>query len=146
MKTCNKCNTEKPVEEFNKKRNGYQPFCKLCDRAASKARYHKDRESHKLRVRERNLRVIQESKDYVMNLLLKSKCVDCGNSDPRVLEFDHVRGTKEYNVSNLIGAAHPIQRIIDEIAKCEIRCANCHRIVTIERSGSWRSKFESAML
>ena len=58
-----------------------------------------------------------------------SGCVDCGIKDVRVLDFDHVRGHKLAN----IGALRNIARLEAEAAKCEVRCANCHRIRTIER-------------
>lgn len=57
-------------------------------------------------------------------------CVDCGFKDhPAALDFDHVRGVKLLNVS----AAKSIAQADAEIAKCEVRCANCHRIKTWER-------------
>ena len=59
--------------------------------------------------------------------LIEQACVDCGEADPIVLEFDHVRGTKQDNVSTLIGRAFSWKRILEEVAKCEVRCANCHR-------------------
>jgi len=57
-------------------------------------------------------------------------CVDCGESDPIVLDFDHVRDQKVAAVGRLVGSGAKLQRIVDEIAKCEVRCANCHRRVT----------------
>lgn len=60
-------------------------------------------------------------------------CLDCGVSYPsRVMEFDHVRGEKLGNVSVLVAKASE-QRIRDEIAKCDVVCANCHRLRHIER-------------
>jgi hypothetical protein len=52
------------------------------------------------------------------------ECVDCGNEDPDVLEFDHVFGTKMRHVTGLVGGGRPT--LLREIAKCEVRCANCH--------------------
>ena len=57
-------------------------------------------------------------------------CVDCGNTNPIVLEFDHVRGWKRYDVSVMLNGGFAWTRILEEVAKCEIRCANCHRIRT----------------
>ena len=54
-------------------------------------------------------------------------CVDCGEVDPRVLQFDHVIGVKKANVSSL--AYHnkaSKDTLLNEIAKCMVRCANCH--------------------
>ena len=66
----------------------------------------------------------------VLAYLQTHACVDCGVSDPLVLEFDHVRGVKRMDVSRLVAAGYPWPAIEEEIAKCEVRCANCHRRVT----------------
>jgi hypothetical protein len=76
---------------------------------------------------------VYRNRKYVDDYLKNHSCVDCGNSDVRVLEFDHVRGNKETNVSNVIRNGWKLERLISEIEKCEIRCCNCHRIITIER-------------
>ena len=72
-----------------------------------------------------------------MNIMevLRSGCVDCGERDIRVLEFDHVRGKKVANISTLATTGSCWRRIAEEIAKCEIRCANCHRRKTFEQFG-----------
>jgi hypothetical protein len=51
------------------------------------------------------------------------------------MDLDHVRGTKEFKVSEAVQAAYayPIKRVFDEIAKCEVVCANCHRVRTQDR-------------
>jgi hypothetical protein len=76
---------------------------------------------------------IVRNKLYVKNYLENKACIDCGNSDIRVLEFDHVRGVKLYHVSYMIQKAYKLDLVKDEIEKCDIRCCNCHRIVTQER-------------
>ena len=73
------------------------------------------------------------NRNYVNDFLKNKSCVDCGNSDIRVLEFDHVRGIKKGHVSHAVKDAWSLKRLQEEIDKCEIRCCNCHRIVTIER-------------
>ena len=61
-------------------------------------------------------------------------CVDCGyNTDPIALDFDHVTGQKEMNVSKAVSRCWSLDRIFEEISKCEVRCSNCHRIVTAQR-------------
>lgn len=72
--------------------------------------------------------------------LLKHPCVDCGETDPVVLEFDHVRGLKKYFVSTLIRKGYPILTIKREIMKCDVRCANCHRRVTAERLNHYKGE------
>jgi hypothetical protein len=76
---------------------------------------------------------IARNKLYVKNYLENKACIDCGNSDIRVLEFDHVRGVKLYHISYMIQKAYKLDLVKDEIEKCDIRCCNCHRIVTQER-------------
>jgi hypothetical protein len=56
-------------------------------------------------------------------------------SVPVVLDFDHVRGTKHMNVKRMLAGTYSLDRIFQEIEKCEVRCANCHRRVTAARSG-----------
>jgi hypothetical protein len=67
---------------------------------------------------------------------LGKSCVDCGESDPIVLEFDHVRGEKRADIGRMSQVA-TWAKIEDEIAKCELRCANCHRRKTA-RQFNWK--------
>lgn len=76
---------------------------------------------------------VERNRKYVDDILGNSSCIDCGNNDPRVLEFDHVRGTKLGHISHGIKNAWNLTKLKEEIDKCEIRCCNCHRIATIER-------------
>lgn len=55
-------------------------------------------------------------------------CTDCGVQYPHyVMDFDHVRGEKKYDLCRLGKIAASWQTIEDEIAKCEVVCSNCHR-------------------
>jgi hypothetical protein len=73
----------------------------------------------------------------VVDHLLAHPCVDCGEQDPVVLDFDHL-GDKVANVSAMVNARRPWPVILAEIAKCEVVCANCHRRRTAARIGSYR--------
>jgi hypothetical protein len=68
--------------------------------------------------------------------LLEHPCVDCGEPDPVVLDFDHVGGVKTANVSYLLNSAAGWERVESEMKKCEVRCANCHRRKTA-REQNW---------
>lgn len=63
---------------------------------------------------------------YVREFLMRARCVDCGDPRLAVLEFDHV-GSKAGNVTELARRGLGLERLVDEISQCEIRCANCHR-------------------
>ena len=80
----------------------------------------------------------KETMDMVMEFLLKNPCVDCGESDPLVLTFDHVRGKKEGNVSNLVHQRRSWTIVKKEIDKCEVRCANCHTRKTSIQMNFWK--------
>lgn len=70
----------------------------------------------------------------VAMLKLEAGCADCSyNKDPVALDFDHVRGEKVANIRKLTQSAS-MERILEEIEKCEVVCSNCHRIRTVERS------------
>lgn len=62
----------------------------------------------------------------LLDHLLKHPCVDCGESDPLVLDIDHVRGEKVLGVSDMIARGMPWGVIASEMEKCESRCRNCH--------------------
>lgn len=68
-------------------------------------------------------------------------CADCGITDGRVLDFDHVRGEKVLAVSTMIDRNYSWAKIEAEIAKCEVACRNCHHIRTAERAG-WRTTWD----
>ncbi len=59
-------------------------------------------------------------------------CADCGyRKSGLALDFDHARGVKEFSIATNVGLSWP--RILAELAKCDVRCSNCHRIKTEER-------------
>jgi hypothetical protein len=84
-----------------------------------------------------NLTTLRELRDIVLpmgfaiiRLLESHPCVDCGDARWQVLEFDHVRGTKVANIADMVKDKRAITSIEEEITKCEVRCANCHRMKT----------------
>jgi hypothetical protein len=116
-KICCRCGLEKNFDDFYlKSRSGMQrhSYCKDCSAIAPE------------RVR---------AKEFAYNYLKHHPCVDCGESDPVVLEFDHVRGEKSNDVSVLISRGKPLDVIQNEIEKCEVRCGNCHRRKTARERG-----------
>jgi hypothetical protein len=103
-------------------------------KAAWQRYYAKNAAIVKARAVENNKKTSKENKRRVREYLSTHHCVDCGEADPIVLEFDHVRGTKKHTISRMIGTcAFSWAAIEREIAKCEVRCANCHRRITHAR-------------
>ena len=66
-----------------------------------------------------------KNKKLYYQYLLEHCCVDCGEPDPIVLQFDHVRGKKIKKVSTMI-KTYAWQAVLEEIEKCDVVCANCH--------------------
>ena len=125
MKRCTKCKVTKPLSGFHRNRgrkDGVQVWCKKCAIAARVDYYKRNREKEN----KRNKEWAKSRRAQLTEYLSFHPCVDCGEKDPVVLEFDHVRGEKEAAVTDMVRSAS-WKRTITEIAKCEIRCANCHR-------------------
>lgn len=75
----------------------------------------------------------QKIKRFVFNFLQKQKCLDCGENDINVLEFDHVRGKKRYNISQIHKSTSSLETVKTEIKKCDVVCSNCHRKRTAKK-------------
>jgi hypothetical protein len=139
MKRCVGCREFKPLDEFHRhgnKKDGRQPRCKPCNIAINKQWYRDHPEARERMDPYAKIRRT-ESQRRLFEYLLEHPCVDCGELDPVVLEFDHLRD-KVANVSYLVASSRPWHLILDEIAKCEVVCANCHRRRTLERCGAFR--------
>lgn len=138
LRTCSYCKEPKTLDNFNKKRKGLQPYCKPCSRVTSKMRYEANRSVHIARVGENRRKRKDKIREWLTDYLSTHPCVDCGSTDIRILEFDHVKGEKSYNISSMLKEAYSVEKVADEVNKCEVRCANCHNIVTVTRSQNWR--------
>ena len=80
------------------------------------------------------------NRNFVREYLSKHPCTDCGNDNIVVLDFDHIRGEKVANISQIVSNGSALRSLLREIEKCEVRCANCHRIVTHQRRQQERPK------
>lgn len=141
-KICSGCEQERDAEKDfawkNKVKGTRQRWCKLCQAEANSRHYQNNKQIYLDRALTRNALVNAENKQKLYAYLSDHPCVDCGQTDIRVLEFDHVRGNKSASITELLKKAASWKAIENEIAKCEVRCANCHRIKTSERGGWWR--------
>lgn len=120
----NKC--EKHQEELVPKGDRYG--CRSCNREYQRKWVSDNREKQRERNRNNNKRIRERNGKYVHDFLIKNPCSICLESDPVVLDFDHIDpSTKIDTISNLIRQSHSLEKIQEEIEKCQILCANCHR-------------------
>jgi hypothetical protein len=128
MKFCNLCETNKSIEDFNKKVDGYQSNCVICTRKQSKIHYENNKNKYFDKNKKRNIKLKNEI-DELKNI----PCMDCKNKFPSyVMDFDH-KYDKRFNISQGYKAKSR-EKLLEEINKCDVVCANCHRIRTHLRS------------
>ncbi len=123
MKQCSKCKINKPLEAFSKcskNPDGLNYICKSC------VSFY-DQQRERPRQREQKRAIIERNRRFVFEYLEEHPCECCGESDPVVLEFDHCRGKKHKNISKMIRDGSSLEKIKEEIDKCQVLCANCHR-------------------
>ena len=133
---CRKCGELKPWTEFPRRgrdSDRLHTWCKRCFSAYKAERHQKNHEREMARIHRNQRARIVENRAQVDAYLLTHPCADCGEVDLRVLDFDHVRGEKIGDVSTMVNTGRSWPMIEAEIAKCDVRCANCHRKVTYER-------------
>ncbi len=102
-------------------------ICIVCRRGYSRAHHQRDRVSFNARRRRRMAGYRTRNRAFIEEYFLAHPCIDCGLVDPIVMEFDHVLPGKISDVSTMVRDGSPIAKIQREIAKCVVRCANCHR-------------------
>lgn len=141
MKVCSRCKSPKPLADFAKRsqsKDGLSYWCRQCFSEYEAERYaaepaERDRKS--ANKKQRKLR----NQIKLKEILQSSACMDCGTTDWRVLEFDH--RDPELKSFNISGVPYTSWEALEaEISKCDIVCANCHRIRTAEYFGTWRSR------
>jgi hypothetical protein len=147
-KTCTKCRVEKGSAEFHRKGDGLHSWCRECQRAYGREDYRTNPERRE-RMAKRARLERELIRSFVENHLREHPCVDCGETDLQVLEFDHVRGEKVAAISAM--RSWSLATLVAEVQKCDVRCGNCHRRKTarernwwiwraaqaLERGGSW---------
>ena len=136
-KSCRKCNKRKPLSKFcidKSRKDGHGYVCKHCYRAYQKERYWSSESIRKQQLILAQKRAVR-NRLFIREYLSSHPCVDCGETDPIVLDFDHVRGEKVDNIATMTGKGRALSVIKKEIAKCEVRCANCHRRKTWKELG-----------
>jgi hypothetical protein len=130
---CGRCDSWQPPEHFgfrDRAQTKRQQWCLTCLVAYKRDRYQRNRSAHKEHVRVSTRALNVANKTRLRAFKAEHPCVDCGESDPVVLEFDHLRD-KRWNISHMATGNFPWITIESELVKCEVRCANCHRRKTL---------------
>lgn len=132
MKRCGRCGETKPLDEFHRsqRRGGRQTWCKACRRAYDAAYSRATLARRRARAREKRAAFL----DWYLALKTGKPCADCGGAfHPAAMQWDHKPGVeKRANVGDLMRQAVK-KHVLDEIAKCDLVCANCHAVRTFER-------------
>lgn len=108
-------------------------------REAARRHYEKNREAMIARAKEHTRQKRIQQRAWIADYLATHPCVDCGEADPVVLEFDHRDpASKIGNIGDIVGkSGWGLARLQAEIEKCDVRCCNCHRRRTVAE-GHWR--------
>lgn len=124
MKKCNKCNETKAEDKFafkNKIENKRKTICKVCERTYKTAYYNRNKKDYPIRTKKRRALL----KTLIQNS--KTHCKICGESEKICLDYHHL-----FDKKFILSQGHnigSIKKVKEEIAKCIILCANCHRKV-----------------
>lgn len=137
MKICCRCDEPKELTEFTPRYKGgvvvgIRGHCKECQRHAVTRSASAPSARVRFKVKRADRWAYKAAK--IDEYFAAHPCVDCGESDRVVLEFDHVRGEKLFNISMAVRDA-AWSKLIAEIEKCDVRCVNCH----LRRSEQMRS-------
>lgn len=130
--------------KINEPRNKTASYCKSCANEWQKDFYKKNpRCLSKAGIfRKKAIRdLVKEKKDV--------PCLDCGISYPYyVMDYDHIKGVKKFNLSIAASKYRSMKSVLEEMEKCEIVCANCHRertFLKIRESSSGRTNVSEAL-
>lgn len=127
---CSSCHLEKPTACFSfshQLRGTLNSYCRACHAAYRHAHYVANKPDYVRRAIAQGRRRREVNRREVLRYLSAHPCVDCGIANPVVLEFDHRDpDLKLMDVATMM-MSRRWPRVLAEIAKCDVRCANCHR-------------------
>lgn len=139
MLICRACQIEKPDDEFAfriKTSNIRHKICRVCSRLYSAEHYQANADIYKRRAIVNGVRRRDELHRKLFAYLSCHPCVECGEADPIVLDPDHRDPCeKTLSISRMWYNGYSWTKILQEIEKCDIRCANCHRRRTARQQG-----------
>lgn len=130
-KICPRCNE---LKEHNlRKSGGPQSYCIDCNREYNRS-YYKDNKNVDNKRRQENRKEYNKRVLELVNSLKNVPCMDCGvKYPPYVMDFDHKNETSKIGNIGTMKLRVSIAKLLEEIEKCDVVCANCHRIRTHKR-------------
>ncbi len=130
--------------------NGQMPYARKLSEETDVARIEKRRQANRkkqrdwatknpIKVSQKRARWRKNRKEWVteFNRSLKKNCASCGNNDVRVLEFHHIDPKQK---DGLVRSFSSKRRILAEVDKCIVLCANCHAIEHSKTGGYHAAK------
>ena len=141
QRSCSVCGLVFPESHFVRRSSR----CRECRVLYRREHYLMNSDYYKEKARRNKKGAIEVNKEWLLDYLLAHPCVDCGESDPVVLEFDHRDpSSKVAAVSVLARNGYSLKAVQNEVAACDVRCANCHRRRTHEQRRWWgRARHDS---
>lgn len=133
---CSRCKLLKDETEFAgpfKSKPRKDCYCRPCRSAYQREHYLANRSELIRKARSRKQLELRRRVSLLLDYLKKHPCVDCGECDPVVLEFDHLGG-KAFTVADGM-KSQTWTAVLAELEKCEVVCVNCHRRRTAARGG-----------
>jgi len=131
FRRCGRCQQRLPTSAFARYGTGYQSYCRACKKEYDAAWYRANRERRRAKVQ-----ADREAYTAWLDSRKEGKpCADCGKLyPPYVMEWDHLPGgQKSLVLADTRKAAYGKERILAELVKWELVCANCHRERTFRR-------------
>lgn len=150
MKVCTKCHVKKPESDFylkNKRSGRLHAQCKTCYKLHRESyateHYLKYGDEYRKRAKLRRIIVRKNLQANLLRYLRDKSCVLCGERDPRTFEFDHLDPKeKSFGISKGLTDGRKWEIILEEIGKCRILCANCHKKHTASQNNWYKIGLE----
>lgn len=123
---CSRCAAIKSIHEFNfriKSKGIRQRYCKQCQSVSHKESY----EKHKDKTIARSIYNNDRRRQVLYEIKKKLSCSVCGESDPSCLDFHHIESDKKEFLLSAKGTWCGVDKLKEELSKCSVLCANCHR-------------------
>lgn len=140
MLTCYMCGETRPEAEFafaDIAKGTRQRHCRKCQAAYRHAHYLANRDEYIRREVARINKYRIDNRALMLAYLLAHPCVDCGETDPVKLEFDHRDPSLKRGNIGVMAARKPWRLVLREVEKCDVRCVNCHLRRTAQQF-NWR--------